>query len=375
MSTIKKGYKRLLIFELLIIFLLLISTYLLNITKYELIMFLIITLIIFKKNFGTEKDNNRYTKYIIYELIIILGTFFIVYYISGIFLHFIKNNNYLTIYGFKNFIIPTILIIIIKEYLRYNILKKSEGSKLLVNISLLLFILIDISMISSIKTFTSIYTTFMFIALNLFPSIAKNITSTYIATKVGYKPNIIWLLILDLHSYIFPIIPNINNYTYSIVFILLPLTIGFFTYKFFEKDNITKDIIIPKKTESITISIISLILLAIIYLNSGYFTYYTITIGSGSMNPSLQVGDIIITKKTNNYNSFKIGDILVYKHGNAVVVHRITKIIKEEQYYFYTKGDANETIDNYVIEEKDIIGLGKYKIPYLGYPSIFLKNL
>ena len=44
-------------------------------------------------------------------------------------------------------------------------------------------------------------------------------------------------------------------------------------------------------------------------------------------------------------------------------------------YIFYTKGDNNEFVDNWEVYEDDIIGVVKFRIKYLGWPSVLLNDL
>lgn len=375
----KKGHKKLLLFELFLLIMLLVNSFVLNIlAKYNIVIFLLVSIILFKIIFGIEKDRNRYVKDIIYEVIIFLMVFFLVYYLSGIFIGFVKTDNYYSYYGITTFIIPIILTIILKEYLRYNVLKKSEGSKLLNFIVYLLFIMIDLTNIMSLTTFSSAYKLFMFFALTLLPTISNNIFCTYVSLKYGYKPNIIYLIVINLYSYMLPLVPNLNDYLYSIVFIIYPLFMGYRVYLFNQKYNFDSDMIPGrKKKDYILIMVSSIFLIVIVYLTSGYFKYYAITIGSGSMFPNIKVGDIVIIEKIDkNYEKIEVGDIIAYSRSNVTVVHRLENMVEEDgKRYYYTKGDANKDIDNYVIKEEEILGVVNNKIPYIGLPVIWLKGL
>ena len=39
-----------------------------------------------------------------------------------------------------------------------------------------------------------------------------------------------------------------------------------------------------------------------------------------------------------------------------------------------TKGDANNTEDKVLINEKDILGVVKYVVPKIGYPTVWLND-
>ena len=59
----------------------------------------------------------------------------------------------------------------------------------------------------------------------------------------------------------------------------------------------------------------------------------------------------------------------------VTVIHRIIKIeLNEGKKEFYTKGDANNSEDNYPIIEKDIIGTAIFKVKYLGYPTVWINT-
>ena len=123
----KKGYRRLLGFEIVVFLVLLLNSFVRSIlTGYWMFLFLVLLLVIFKFMFGFERDSHRYTKDIIMDTIIYLIIFFILFYLLGIFITFARVDNYYRWYGIKNFIFPVIYTIVFREYLRYMILSKAE---------------------------------------------------------------------------------------------------------------------------------------------------------------------------------------------------------------------------------------------------------
>ena len=145
-DRMKKGYKRMLIFQFFLFLVLIFNSFVSSIlTRYNMILFLIIALVMFKIFFGFEKDRHRYVKDVIFEVVIFLLIYFILFYLLGIIIGFARTDNYFSFTGFKNFIIPLVLLIIFKEYLRYMMLSKSEGSRLLNITTVILFIVLDIS--------------------------------------------------------------------------------------------------------------------------------------------------------------------------------------------------------------------------------------
>jgi signal peptidase len=120
------------------------------------------------------------------------------------------------------------------------------------------------------------------------------------------------------------------------------------------------------------------ILLLVIYLTSGMFRYYSLTIGSNSMAPEIRKGDIIIVHKIEDAKKPKIktGRVLVFKQSEKTVVHRlIRKAESNGKYYYYTKGDNNNSEDAWVVPTEDVIGIATIKIPFIGWPTVLLSEL
>ena len=373
----KKSYKRLIIFDIILTIILLLNSFILNIlgNYYYMDIFLIVLLILFKFIFGIEKDRHRYIKDILINIIIIYLISFIFYYLFGLIIGFYRPDNYLTLYGFGTFILPFTVMVIIREYLRMQMLYKTEKSKILTILTIIIFILLELSVSFGTSKFSTNYNVFIYIALTVLPVISNNIACTYIAKKVGYKPNILWILVAKLYLVLLPIIPNTGLYISSIIELLFPFVLIYNIYTFYKKRD--KDIPISyiKKRIFYQLPILVLIVGILVYFVSGNFRYYAVAIATGSMRPKIEVGDVVIIDQEKDYKELKVGDIIAYKYHGIVVVHRISDIVViKKEYYFYTKGDANEDVDNYIIYPKTILGDVRFKIPAIGIPTVWLNN-
>ena len=88
---------------------------------------------------------------------------------------------------------------------------------------------------------------------------------------------------------------------------------------------------------------------------------------SGSMEPALSAGDLLIIAKQTHY---EIGDIVVYQDGRVAVTHRIVAFAEDE---VITRGDANNTADR-PIALTQIKGEVVLAIPLLGYAVNLMKT-
>lgn len=373
----KKSYIKIILFIFTFSFIIL-----LNSLKFKMLgqigldITLLLSLVIVYFTFGFEKDRHRYSKDIILEIIIVLMAFFLLYYLSGVLIGFAKNTNYLTINSFCNIIFPIIFYIFIKEFLRYQLLMKSSESKTLIVITCIFFIIIDNAIPFSAHSISFNKDTFLLIALTFLPSISENILCSYLGLNLGYKPGIVYLLIMNLYKYFLPIIPNPNEYLYSLIFLLLPLIVLIKVINWFKKDR-TEEVALENykqsKKEFLYLIPLTIFVSSLIYIVSGYFRYYAVAVASGSMEPKISKGDVVIVDKI--YNEIKVGNVLAYNHDGKIIVHRIYRIVSNNsEYFIYTKGDANNDYDKYKITEDMIVGIVKFKIPIIGYPTILLNE-
>ena len=113
-------------------------------------------------------------------------------------------------------------------------------------------------------------------------------------------------------------------------------------------------------------------------------------VSSGSMIPTLNVGDLVIIQHSSNnnssssssFNTLKVGDIIVFKsYGvtragqHITIVHRVAAITMDihGSRIIITKGDANPSsipLVDYPIMEKNYIGKVVYVIPKVGLISL-----
>lgn len=97
------------------------------------------------------------------------------------------------------------------------------------------------------------------------------------------------------------------------------------------------------------------------------FGYGCAVVLSGSMEPALQIDDLIFVKKQDD---FTVGDIVVFQDGDSLTVHRLLSIDGESA---VTKGDANNVSDEPIATEQ-LIGCVVGRLPKMGIVTRFLKT-
>lgn len=103
-----------------------------------------------------------------------------------------------------------------------------------------------------------------------------------------------------------------------------------------------------------------------------FMGYKPFIVMSGSMETTINIGDLVIVKKVNS-SSIHAGDIIAFKNGNIVISHRVKEVINDSgTYKFKTKGDNNNVADDFIVNSDAIEGIFVNKIPGLGSILLFL---
>ena len=376
----KKGYNKILILEIILLIFLLFNSFVFKtanvyVVTALLVPFLILTIVLM----GFEKENFRNKKDVLLNIIICLLIYYFVTYFLGLFTGFIRTSYSLSFINIIKNIFPVILLIVVSELLRYELFTKSKGNIPCFAIGYVVFVLIDVNLSVHMYDVTSYLGLTKMICLVVFPSVTKNILLIYLTQKVGYANAIVYRLLTDLSTYLLPIFPDFGEYINVLLKTVLPVAImarlnNMFNYYELRKIKSSK----YNRRKLIIYTFITIALFVIVTLTSGLFTYQALTIGSGSMSPKIEKGDIVILKKVkkSELKTINKGDVLVYNHDDKIIVHRVVEVLNANgQTSFITKGDNNDTKDSWVIKEDEVIGTVKLKIKYLGMPTVALNEL
>lgn len=376
----KKGFNKILILEIILLIFLLFNSFIFKIANMYVISgimlpFLILMIVLN----GFEKDNYRYKKDVLLNIIIFLLMYYFITYFLGLFSGFVKSSYSLSFINIIKNTFPVIALILISELMRYVLFNKTKRNLPCLIIGCLLFVMVDVNTMVHIYDVKTALGITKMICLVVFPSITKNIFLTYLTMKVGYKNGIIYRLITELSTYLLPIFPDFGEYINVLLKTVLPIVImarlnNMFNYYSVRKIKDSR----YNNRKLVLYSFITFALLTIVLLTSGLFTYQALTIGSGSMSPAIEKGDVIVLKSMKNEEARKIkkGDVLVYNHDNKIIVHRVIKKSNNgETISFKTKGDYNNAKDSWTVKQEDVIGIVKFRIRWVGMPTVALNEL
>jgi signal peptidase I len=122
--------------------------------------------------------------------------------------------------------------------------------------------------------------------------------------------------------------------------------------------------------------------LAILVLSLAFITFMAPRFGwkidvvlSGSMEPELKVGSVVITRPL-EVESIKVGDIITFRSpvNERFTTHRVVSLENSPSFILHTKGDANEDMDPFIVGSQSIVGKVCFNVAYLGYAIQFMKS-
>lgn len=117
----------------------------------------------------------------------------------------------------------------------------------------------------------------------------------------------------------------------------------------------------------VSIIIIALLIVALILFGvPRLFGIRTFSVQSESMSPQYNVGDLLYVRPVEP-EDLKVGDAITFviNEEGQVATHRIVAI-DEENNMVYTKGDANEFMDENPVLFENIVGRVQFDLPHFG---------
>ena len=340
-----------------------------DVQKYGLIIFLIIYTIIMKFFFKDKRVDHKNKKSVTLTIVVLSTVYILILYIIGLFSSFFKNTTILGIDSFLKRILPYIVMVICSEIIRKAFVTR-ERKKDIVFVTLAL-IIAEVTLYLDVYVAWDLSEIMALVGYVTFSAISTNLLMNYLVKKYEIMPNIIYRIITTIYIYIFPLLPNIHLYFQAIYRILYPYIIYLAIDNMYEINNfkLAKN---SKKAKIIPFIINFLVIFGIAMLISCNFKYGILVVGSSSMVGSIDKGDVVFFEQYSD-QTLKKDDVIIFIADDIKVIHRIINIQKKNgDVVYYTKGDNNEKQDDDYRIDEDIKGVVKFKIPKIGWPTLWL---
>ena len=269
-------------------------------------------------------------------------------------------------------------------------LMKSFGKKrpiLTLGLVTLLYTFITISIVGFLTLLTTSEPLRIaeFLGTGFLPTLTENFLACYLALLAGPIASLAYRGPLQAFQWFSPILPDLPWGYEALLGVMTP-TIGFIAVSQFTTPRLLRKIGIKTQTrkpqrytrsEKSSIkgwTIISVLCVLIVWMSTGLLGFYPTIVASGSMRPTMDVGDIAIVISA-DLSKIQVGDIIQYWQEGEMTLHRVVEIRQEGgQELFITKGDDNPLPDTDPVFPAQIRGKLTFTIPKLGWISIYTKT-
>jgi len=261
----------------------------------------------------------------------------------------------------------------------YIVNSMAKDEKYIVFIPVALFMtLLDISYFA-ITNLKGIEKIIIYAAENIAPGFCQNILATYLAFTGGWIPSLIYMGIIQAFHWLSPILPNLKWITAAFIGILTPAFSLVVVQGIYSKQAKVAKRPRREKENPIGLILTCICSIGLVWFSVGVFPVYPSVIATGSMEPEIKPGDMILVKKIrteDDVHLLKEGDIIQFKRGDILISHRITEIIedKEQGLKFITKGDNNSSADWEPVTPENLKGKVIGVVPKIGWPALIIRQ-
>jgi signal peptidase len=103
----------------------------------------------------------------------------------------------------------------------------------------------------------------------------------------------------------------------------------------------------------------------------------SLTVMSGSMQPTIQTGDVVVAREIPAIDA-RVGDIVTFRdplEHDKLITHRIREIhFVDDMVSVVTKGDANSNVEHWAVPKDGTIGRVAFHVPRLGYFMVWIHS-
>lgn len=328
----------------------------------------ILTYFFYKEIYIRSKYNRHLAKIVFYITLVFIVIFFLLGLVFGFKISPISH----TVYEVIRNTISLVIVLLVEEYIRYYLINSLRSKTNIHTLITIVFTIFDLvlyfKLIGSINAYE-------FTFLLVIPNVLINMLCSFLAYNKSLYSTLLIRGLPILIYILVPVVPKVNWVVLATTEIIYSITTFTIISNNIKRLSIIENKIKVNKNKGIKLTILTVFTILVMFV-IGIFNYVPVSVVSESMLPNISVGDAIIYKKINSSENLNKGNIIVFVKKNIIVIHRIEKIKTIDGVrHIITKGDNNKEVDDWVVLDEDIIGLYKFKIPYIGYPTALIHKL
>lgn len=263
---------------------------------------------------------------------------------------------------------------LVLEMLRERILNtvREPSRKVVLCVVVMAYSLFDFTPTNLMELFqNNVQQNVEFVGSKILPSIALNTLLSYIVIWGGWIPALVVKLLYVSMFFFFSVLPDLEWLTQAFVNILFPVSTLYLVADLIGKRDTRKTRRSNEKEENPLGTIVTyLVSIVIVWFSVGVFPVFPTLVLTGSMEPLIKPGDVVIMKRVDP-EEIAIGDIIQFHETSYDIVHRVIDI-KDSQ--FQTKGDNNNTADSGLVNPGFVRGRYMFHVPSIGKLTLYLKS-
>lgn len=214
-----------------------------------------------------------------------------------------------------------------------------------------------------------------FLGSEFFPAFAQSILTTYFAFLGGFVPAAVFHGILLFFEWFSPILPNLTWPMKTFLGCFIPTFTLLVVRHFYllQTHKIKRNS--SESEELFGWLVTSIISVALIWFAVGIFPVYPSVIVTGSMEPMIKPGDLVLVQKVDGAE-VRLGDVIQFydPERKLYITHRVIAFNHADKTTLTTKGDNNTSADRDPVSFGQVKGKVLKVIPKLGWLTLFLRS-
>lgn len=218
---------------------------------------------------------------------------------------------------------------------------------------------------------------FVFAAETVLPALARSALQTGLVLSGGMWPSVLYSGSIGIFERVFPFLPDLPWLANAAIGLCFPVFFLLFVRERFRAEEFGEQ----PEPQSSSLSWYAELLAAVIFywFCVGVFPVYPTVILTGSMEPVIHPGDVVLVRKLREEQEIKAlseGTVISFRRGDISITHRILAVREDEagNRTFITKGDNNPSADTEVVHPNDISGTVIRVVPRVGIPVLLLNS-
>lgn len=214
--------------------------------------------------------------------------------------------------------------------------------------------------------------------VTIIPTFLENVLLSYFAYLGGPVTAIVYHGTMEAFRWFSPILPNTSFITGTFIGCFVPGLCLILVNRFYMMEAREQKRTSIEKEGPVGWIVSSVFSVLVIWFVVGLFPIYPSVVLTGSMQPLIKPGDIVIVKKIGEQDreNINIGEIIQFRNleQEISITHRVINIDHKEGLKYQTKGDHNSSPDGDLVMPKAVRGKIISVVPKLGLPTLIFKS-